>query len=150
MLVTAGHCTFDWKYSGQALRVKASLGHGANTPDSQQREGSRIGVLRPWLLSHDSVKPENGIPYPEAKILAVNSEPAMEKPPIRYITMNIPEEIYPLSKINPIPPTIFDENLDGLYLMEEPTKIDQDIVKPSRENAIVASKDVPPLQLNHE
>jgi hypothetical protein len=37
---------------GQALRVKASLGHGANTPDSQQREGSRIGVLRPWLLSH--------------------------------------------------------------------------------------------------
>jgi hypothetical protein len=34
--------------------------------------------------------------------------------------------------------------------MEEPTKIDQDIVKPSRENAIVASKDVPPLQLNHE
>jgi hypothetical protein len=72
-------------------------------PDSQQREGSRIGVLRPWLLSHDSVKPENGIPYPEAKILAVNSEPAMKKPPISYITMNIPEEIYPLSKINPIP-----------------------------------------------
>lgn len=66
----------------------------------------------------------------------------MKKPPINYITINIPEEIYPLSKTNPIPPTIFDENLDGLDLMEEPTKIDQDIVKPSRENAIVASKDV--------
>ena len=51
ILVTAGHCTFDWKYSmGQALRVKASLGHGANTPDSQR---SRIGVLRPWLRPWD-------------------------------------------------------------------------------------------------
>ncbi|KAL8923165.1 MAG: hypothetical protein Q9208_004728 [Pyrenodesmia sp. 3 TL-2023] len=59
LLVTAGHCAFDWGYNqGKLVEIKAYIGyHGkanVNDPDVQFRKGKRVTTTPDWLKSGKS------------------------------------------------------------------------------------------------
>lgn len=54
LLVTAGHCVFDWQHKlGRVEEVKAYIGYSGrasvNTPDVQFRKGARVASTAEWL-----------------------------------------------------------------------------------------------------
>ena len=59
LLVTAGHCTYDWGHKlGRATEVKAYIGYKGNSsikdPNVQFRTGKRIVTTEGWLKTRGS------------------------------------------------------------------------------------------------
>ncbi|KAI4230203.1 MAG: hypothetical protein LQ349_006282 [Xanthoria aureola] len=81
LLVTAGHCVFDWGYNqGKLVEIKAYIGyHGktnANDPNVQFRKGKRVTTTPDWLKSGK---------YRSADLALIKVEPPFENvTPINY------------------------------------------------------------------